>query len=146
MFHQRFAGGNFPVHDNGNARSKMTIRAMARRDSLLAVIIVATLLSRRWLVRSLLPAVKREQRTITKQASYEQSWTPLPWINASINSHRHLFNRRVPLHTCPPLPLHPSRGTRSRRATLYMRVQGTMKTLLTIRLMHDTVTDTVICS
>lgn len=26
----------------------------------------------------------------------------LPWINAGINSHRHLLNRRVPLHTCPP--------------------------------------------
>lgn len=30
---------------------------------LLAVIIVAALLSRRWVARSLLPAVKREQRT-----------------------------------------------------------------------------------
>lgn len=60
-------GGNFPVHDNGNARSKMTIRVMGRRGSLLAVIIVAALLSRRWVVRWLLPAVKREQRTITKQ-------------------------------------------------------------------------------
>lgn len=58
----RILYGNFACMTMGT-RVEDDDKSNGAMKLLLAVIIVAALLSRRWVARSLLPAVKREQRT-----------------------------------------------------------------------------------
>lgn len=93
----------------GERASKTTIRVMAQWSSpsyrhYSRCFIIASLGSPLpFPPPSLLPAVKREQRSNNEAGP---SW--LPWINASINSHRHLLNRRVPPHTLARARTHAS--------------------------------------